>query len=91
MMMMMMMMMCENQPMYENQWESRAMAQTESLAMVESFNFTQKCTHGKSPDCCTASLAYFRHPAVKKKESLRFNGSGNKLAISKWTERQLNS
>jgi hypothetical protein len=54
------------------------MAQTESLVMVESLNFTQKYMQGKSPDCCKASLAYFRHPVVKKKESLRFNGNGNK-------------
>jgi len=58
------------------------MAHTESLVTVQSFNFTQKCMQGISPDCCMASLAYFRHPAVKKKESLRFNGNGNKEIIS---------
>jgi len=66
------------------------MAQAQSLVMVESFNFTHKCMHGKSPDCCMASLAHFKHPVVKKKESLQFNSNGNKEAISKWTERQLN-
>jgi len=30
-----------------------------------------------------ASLAHFKHPVVKKKESLQFNSNGNKEAISK--------
>jgi NADPH-dependent 7-cyano-7-deazaguanine reductase QueF len=58
------------------------MAQTESSVMIETLNFTQNCKHGKSPDCCTDSIAYFRITVAKKKESLQFIGNGNKDAIS---------